>query len=164
MPSRCRVLHAITADEYIEFGEAVVHTLSYQQARHFNLPIKGVYVANPGYVFGSAGIPRAALISSFNGKKTDRLEDFEAALAGLADGARAPVRYVTLEDPRAQQLKVIRMDRRWFPARKCKRDDAIGHLALRQPAAGTRAHAARAAATQFAKTGDPRIDRLAPRW
>jgi hypothetical protein len=36
------------------------------------------------------------------------------------------VRYVTLEDPRATQLKVIRMDRRWFPARKCKRDDALG--------------------------------------
>jgi len=65
-------LGAITADEYIEFGEAVVHTLSYQQARHYNLPIKGVYVANPGYVFGSAGIPHGALISSFNGKKMRR--------------------------------------------------------------------------------------------
>ena len=119
-------LSAITADEYIEFGEAVVHTLSYEQARHFNLPIKGVYVANPGYVFGSAAIPHGALISSFNGKKIATLADFEAALAGLADGARAPVRYVTLEDPRATQLKVIRMDRRWFPARKCKRDDALG--------------------------------------
>jgi S1-C subfamily serine protease len=64
-------LSAITADEYIEFGEAVVHTLSYQQARHFNVPIKGVYVANPGYVFGSAGIPRGALISVFNGKKVE---------------------------------------------------------------------------------------------
>ena len=94
-------LSAITADEYLEFGEAVVHTLSYQQARHYNLPIKGVYVANPGYVFGSAGIPRGALISSFNGKKIDTLADFEAALADLADGERAPVRYVTLEDPRA---------------------------------------------------------------
>src|SRR5277367_187022 len=104
-------LAAITADEYIEFGESVVHTLSYQQARHFNVPIKGVYVANPGYVFGAAGIPRAALISSFNGKKIENLKDFEAALSDLADGARAPVRYVTLEDPRAAQLKVIRMDR-----------------------------------------------------
>jgi S1-C subfamily serine protease len=75
-------LSAITADEYIEFGEAVVHTLSYEQARHYNLPIKGVYVANPGYVFGSAGIPHGALISSFNGKKMDSLADFEAALAG----------------------------------------------------------------------------------
>ena len=103
-----------------------MHTLSYQQARHYNLPIKGVYVANPGYVFGSAGIPHGALISSFNGKKMETLADFEAALADLADGARAPVRYVTLEDPRTTQLKVIRMDRRWFPARKCKRDDALG--------------------------------------
>ncbi len=47
-------------------------------------------------------------------------------LSELADGASAPVRYVTLEDPRAAQLKVIRMDRRWFPARKCKRDDTLG--------------------------------------
>ncbi len=155
-------LSAITADEYIEFGEAVVHTLSYQQARHYNLPIKGVYVANPGYVFGSAGIPRGALISSFNGKKMETLADFEAALADLADGARAAVRYVTLEDPRTTQLKVIRMDRRWFPARKCKRDDALGIWPCVSLAAEPIAPAFEVAATQFAKTGDPRIDRLAP--
>ena len=92
-------LGAITADEYLEFGEAVVHTLSYQQARHYNLPIQGVYVANPGYVFGSAGIPHGALITAFDGKKMGSLADFEAALAALADGAKAPVRYVTLEEP-----------------------------------------------------------------
>ena len=155
-------LGAITADEYIEFGEAVVHTLSYQQARHYNLPIKGVYLANPGYVFGSAGIPHGALISSFDGKTMNTLADFEAALADLADGARAPVRYVTLEDPRATQLKVIRMDRRWFPARKCKRDDSSGIwpcVALRP---GPAPSSLKPASTQFAKTGDPRIDRLAP--
>ncbi|MDP9083767.1 MAG: trypsin-like peptidase domain-containing protein [Pseudomonadota bacterium] len=155
-------LSAITSDQYIEFGEAVVHTLSYQQARHFNVPIKGVYVANPGYVFGSAGIPRAALISSFNGKKVENLQDFEAALAELADGARAPVRYVTLEDPRAVQLKVIRMDRRWFPARKCKRDDTVGTWPCVSISPGAAASTVPPAATRFAKTGDPRIDRLAP--
>jgi len=153
-------LNAITADEYIEFGEAVVHTLSYQQARHFNAPIKGVYVANPGYVFGSAGIPRAALISTFNGKKVENLADFEAALADLADGARAPVRYVTLEDPRAEQLKVIRMDRRWFPARKCKRDDVLGTWPCVGISPGPASSGVKPASTQFAKTGDPRIDRL----
>jgi S1-C subfamily serine protease len=155
-------LSAITADEYLEFGEAVVHTLSYQQARHYNLPIKGVYVANPGYVFGSSGIPHGALITSFNGKKMETLADFEAALADLADGARAPVRYVTLEDPRAAQLKVIRMDRRWFPARKCKRDDALGIWPCVGINAGPLAPTLKPAATQFAKTGDVRIDRLAP--
>ena len=155
-------LGRITADEYLEFGEAVVHTLSYQQARHYNLPIKGVYVANPGYVFGSAGIPHGALISSFDGKKMETLADFEAALAGLADGARAPVRYVTLEDPRGAQLKVIRMDRRWFPARKCHRDDALGIWPCVGIAAGPAPSSVAPAATQFAKTGDVRIDKLAP--
>jgi S1-C subfamily serine protease len=155
-------LSAITADEYLEFGEAVVHTLSYQQARHYNRPIKGVYVANPGYVFGSAGIPRGALISSFNGKKMETLADFEAALADLADGARAPVRYVTLEDPHASQLKVIRMDRLWFPARKCKRDDTLGIWPCVGIQAGPLPTTVPPASTQFAATGDARIDRLAP--
>ena len=55
-------LHAITPDEYLEFGDAVVHKLSYQQARHFYVPIRGVYVANPGYVFGSAAVPRGTTL------------------------------------------------------------------------------------------------------
>ena len=155
-------LGAITADEYIECGEAVVHTLSYEQARHYHLPIKGVYVANPGYVFGSAGIPHGALISAFNGKKMETLADFDAALADLADGARATVRYVTLEDPHAAQLKVIRMDRRWFPARRCKRDDVLGTWPCHSIAAGPSPSKTAPAATLFSKTGDPRIDRLAP--
>jgi pro-apoptotic serine protease NMA111 len=157
-----RSLSAITPDEFIEFGEAVVHTLSYQQARHFNVPIKGVYIANPGYVFGAAGIPRAALISSFNGKKVENLADFAAALSELADGARAPVRYVTIEDPRAVQLKVIRMDRRWFPARECKRDDTLGTWPCISIAPGPAPSVVKPASTQFTKTGDPRMDRLAP--
>jgi pro-apoptotic serine protease NMA111 len=155
-------LDSITADEYLEFGEAVVHTLSYQQARHYNMPVKGVYIANPGYVFGSAGIPRGALISSFNGRHIDKLADFEAALALLADGDRTPVRYVTLEDPRAVQLKVVRIDRNWFPARKCRRDDRAGLWPCQDIAAGPAPGAVASATTQFAHTGDPRIDRLAP--
>jgi S1-C subfamily serine protease len=121
-----------------------------------------VYIANPGYVFGAAGIPRAALINSFNGKKVDNLADFAAALAELADGARVPVRYVTIEDPRAVQLKVIRMDRRWFPARECKRDDTLGTWPCISISPGPPPSLVKPASTQFAKTGDPRIDRLAP--
>ena len=75
-------LHAITPAQYIEFGEAVVHELSYQQARHFNTPVRGVYIANPGYVFGSAAIPRGAVIQSVDGKPMTTLADFEAVLAG----------------------------------------------------------------------------------
>src|SRR5688572_29066491 len=84
-------LHDITPSAYLEFGDAVVHTVSYQQARHFNVAVNGVYVANPGYVFGAAGVPRGAVISSANGKPTPNLAAFEAVVAGLADGERFTV-------------------------------------------------------------------------
>ncbi|MDE2304495.1 MAG: trypsin-like peptidase domain-containing protein [Gammaproteobacteria bacterium] len=155
-------LDAITPARYLEFGEAVVNTLSYEEARSFHRPIRGVYVADPGYVFDSAGIPRGALITRFAGRRIDDLAQFSAALAGLADGARATVRYVTLQDPRAVQVKVIRMDRRWFPARDCVRDDRLGTWPCRRLPAGPAPEPPQPASTRFAHTGDPRIDRLAP--
>ena len=54
------------------------------------------------------------------------------------------------------------MDRRWFPARKCKRDDALGIWPCVSIQAGPLPTAVPPATTQFAATGDPRIDQLAP--
>ncbi len=155
-------LHAITPTEFIDFGEAIVHELSYQQARHFNVPVQGIYVANPGYVFGAAGIPRGAVIVGLNGKEVRTLAEFEALLNTLGDGDRVTVRFFTMDDPRSRQWRVVTMDRKWFPARKCHRDDAAGYwpctdLAARPPSAPPKP-----ATTGFAKTGDPRIDRIAP--
>jgi S1-C subfamily serine protease len=119
-------LHDITPSAYLEFGDAVVHTLSYQQARHFNVAVVGVYVANPGYIFGAAAVPRGAVIASANGKPTPNLAAFEAVVAGLADGERFTVRYSTVDDPNGSSVRSARMDRRWFPANHCLRDDAAG--------------------------------------
>ncbi|MGB8328012.1 MAG: trypsin-like peptidase domain-containing protein, partial [Steroidobacteraceae bacterium] len=119
-------LHAITPAEYIEFGDAIVNTLSWQQARHLNVPVRGAYVANPGYVLTSAGVPRGAVITAVGARKVDALADVEAALVQLGDGDRASVRFFTLDDPNGSQLRSMRMDRRWFPARKCRRNDASG--------------------------------------
>jgi hypothetical protein len=41
----------------------VVHALSYQQARNFQLPVGSVYVAEPGYVLGLAGVAKHAIIT-----------------------------------------------------------------------------------------------------
>src|SRR5580693_3384878 len=112
-------LNAITPSAFVEFGEAVVNTLSYQPARHFNVPTRGVYVANAGYVFSAAGIPRGAVITTLESKKIDNIDDFEAALASLGDGDRAVVRFFTIDDPNGSQLRSFRMDRKWFPAHHC---------------------------------------------
>ncbi|MBS0387843.1 MAG: trypsin-like peptidase domain-containing protein [Proteobacteria bacterium] len=120
-------LHAITPASYLEFGDAVVHTLSYQEARHFHLPISGVFVASGGYSLDAAGVPRGAVITELNSRPVATLADFEAGIAALGDGARFTVRYLTLDDPNHAELRSVHMDRRWFPARHCDRNDATGY-------------------------------------
>jgi len=155
-------LHAITPAEYLEFGDAVVHALSYQMARHFNLPVRGVFVANPGYALGAAGVPRGAVIEAVGGRPVATLAEFETIFASLADGSRATLRYRTLDDPQGTQTSVMRMDRRWFPAQHCRRDDTTGYWPCTELPPPPALEPAAAAATTFVKTGDTVADQLAP--
>jgi S1-C subfamily serine protease len=155
-------LHAITPAEYLEFGDAVVHTLSYQMARHFNSPVRGAYIANPGYTFGAAGVPRGAVVTSVDGKPIATLGDFEQVIGALPQGGRATLRYFTLDDPQGTQTRLVRIDRSWFPARHCHRNDSSGTwpcVELPDPVATEPDKPAR---TTFVATGDALADRLAP--
>lgn len=155
-------LHAITPAEFLEIGDGIVHTLSWQMARHLNVPVRGLFVANPGYIFSQAGIPRGAVILEMAGQPVAGLDDAERVLAGLADGDRTTLRFITLEDARAPQLRSLRMDRRWFPARHCRRDDGEGYwpcTALPPPPAPTPPVPA---GTRFAPAGSAIADRIAP--
>ncbi len=58
-------------------------------ARHFNAPVRGVFVANPGYVLAAAGVPRGAVVSSLDGQPVADLAAFEQIVAKLPDGGRA---------------------------------------------------------------------------
>jgi S1-C subfamily serine protease len=155
-------LGSITPAAYLEFGDAVVHDLSYQMARHLNAPVRGVFVANPGYSLGAAGVPRGAVISSVGGEPVANLAEFEAAVAALPDGARTTVRYTTLDDPTGSETRSVRVDRSWFPAGRCARDDATGYWPCRELAAPPPAAPVAPARTSFAATGDALADRLAP--
>jgi hypothetical protein len=119
-------LHAITPDEYIEYGDGVFHKLSYQQARHFHRPVAGVYVANSGYVFGKAAIPRGSIVTGIGSETLHDLDDLQRALESLPDNAQAPVRFVTFDEPQTERQRLVTNDRSWFPAQRCRRDDALG--------------------------------------
>jgi S1-C subfamily serine protease len=154
-------LHAVTPAEYLEFGDAVVHRLSLQQARHYNRAPEGVYVASPGYVLGTAGVPRSSIIVAVGDTPVAGLDQFEAALARLADRERVAVRYFTFEDPSTSKVRVMRMDRRWFPARRCARDDATGVWPCRTLADGPAAKPTEPRTARFAKLDDRRLQRVA---
>ncbi len=155
-------LHAITPDEYLEFGDGIVNALSYQQARHYNRQVDGVYVANPGYLLSKAAIPRGAVIVEMDGDAVTNLDDFEAALDQLADGERALIRYVTMENPQNSVVRLLEMDRVWFPAQRCTRNDETGLWPCRALAEGPEPEPPKAGSTRLTQYDDPRVKEIAP--
>ena len=155
-------LHSISPDEYIEFGDAIVHNLSYQQARHYNRPVNSVYVANPGYVLSRSAIPRGAVITEVGGMVVDSIADLEEILNGLGDRDRTTIRYKTIEDPRNSIVRSIEMDRRWFPARHCQRDDSTGIWPCRDLASGPDSSAAETGSARFSGHSDSRVRKIVP--
>jgi pro-apoptotic serine protease NMA111 len=155
-------LTAITPSSFVQFGDAVVNTLSYQEARQLNVPPRGVFVANPGYLFGAAGIPRGAVISQVNSTPIDDLADFRRALDQIGNGDYANVRFTTVDDPNSSELGSFRMDRLWYPAAYCVRDDALGTWPCTALAAGPQPKPDPVSSTGFPKYRDPRLTALAP--
>jgi S1-C subfamily serine protease len=155
-------LHAITPSEFLEFGDGIVNNLSYQQARHYNRSATGVYVANPGYLLSKSAIPRGAVITEFDGDAISNIDDLEAALNDLADGDRAQVRYVTMDNPQNSVVRSFEMDRIWFPIRRCARDDATGVWPCEELGPGPAAAPTKAGHTELKKYDDPRVRAIAP--
>lgn len=119
-------LHAITPDSYLEAGGAVLHPLSYQRARTYNVPVVGVTLATAGYVFSNAGMGRGAVILEIDGRATLDLDAVQAALEQLPDGARVPVRWFDVREPSRERVSIIDWDRRWTPLQRCALDPATG--------------------------------------
>ncbi|MDX1507163.1 MAG: PDZ domain-containing protein [Woeseiaceae bacterium] len=155
-------LHSITPSEYIEVGDATVNNLSYQQARHYNLPVNGVYVANPGYLMSKSAIPRGAVITRVGGHEIRNLDDFEQALDAQADGSRALMHYVTMDNPQNTTVRPFEMDRVWFPVRRCVRDDDTGLWPCRELGEGPPPAPPAVGSTRFTANGDRRVNAIAP--
>ena len=124
---RVEDLYTLSPVSYLEFGGASLNEMSYQMAHGFNVPVHGVYVGNPGYVFGTAGVQRGAVITELDGQHVDGLDDFQKVLTTLRDGQRVQLRYFNLTNRKQTVLAVVTIDRRWFPADRCNLDPASGN-------------------------------------
>lgn len=119
-------LYAITPDSYLEYGGAVLNALSYEVARNLDRPIRGVFVADPGFVFSNAGIARGAVITRLGGKPVATLDAFQHQLESYPQGAQVSVRYYEPDNPNEPRSALIRLDGHWFPAERCHLDAATG--------------------------------------
>jgi S1-C subfamily serine protease len=155
-------LHAITPREYLEHGGAVLHALSFQQARNHALPVRGVQVAHAGYAFARADVPAGAVVTAVDGRAVADLDGLEALLAARPDGARVPLRWFHLERPRTPRVSVLAVDRRWHPMQRCTREDASGGWPCRPSPPPPPAPAPATASTELAAAG-PRAARALAR-
>uniref|UniRef100_A0A5B6ZRJ1 Putative protease Do-like 7 isoform X1 n=1 Tax=Davidia involucrata TaxID=16924 RepID=A0A5B6ZRJ1_DAVIN len=121
-------LHSITPDYFLEVSGAVIHPLSYQQARNFRFHCGLVYVTEPGYMLFRAGVPRHAIIKKFAGEDISQLEDLISVLAKLSRGARVPLEYISYMDRHRRKSVLVTVDRHEFyaPPQIYTRDDSSG--------------------------------------
>ena len=154
-------LHSITPSEYLQFGDAIVNNLSYQQARHYNREASGVYVANPGYLLSKAAIPRGAVITEFGGEPIGNIDDLAKALDKLADGSREQLRFITMDSPRNSAVRAFEMDRVWFPIMRCARDDRTGIWPCEELGPGPEREPPETGSTRLTAYDDPRVAAIA---
>ncbi|XP_021296393.1 protease Do-like 7 isoform X1 [Herrania umbratica] len=121
-------LHSITPAHFLEVSGAVIHPLSYQQARNFRFQCGLVYVSEPGYMLFRAGVPRHAIIKKFAGQVISKLEDLISVLSKLSRGARVPLEYISYMDRHRRKSVLVTVDRHeWYaPPRIYTRDDSSG--------------------------------------
>ncbi|MEN0065258.1 MAG: trypsin-like peptidase domain-containing protein, partial [Myxococcota bacterium] len=119
-------LHQIVPNAYVTIGGAVLHNLSYHQARLVQTPVEGVFVADNGFSFERDGIPRRAILVSANGVTLPDLGAFTKVLADVAHGESVRFKWYPQGRPQERRVSAVRLDRQWFEARHCIRNDATG--------------------------------------
>ncbi len=119
-------LHAITPRTYLSVGGAVLHDLSYQRARAHDVPLRGVYVANTGYLFTGCDLERDAVLLEIDGQPTPELASMQRALEAIPQGAPVKARSYSLEAPARERLSLFTMDRKWFEMHSAERDEETG--------------------------------------
>ncbi|KAI3835116.1 hypothetical protein MKX03_019742 [Papaver bracteatum] len=121
-------LHSITPNSFLEVSGAVIHTLSYQQARNFRFKCGVLYVAKPGYMLSRAAVPRHAIIKKFAEKEILQMDDLIAVLSELSTGARVPLEYISHLDRRRSKSVLVTVGRHeWYgPPQIYTRNDSTG--------------------------------------
>ena len=120
-------LHAITPDRFVTVAGASFHDLSYQQARLYAIPVKGVYVCEAAGSFRFDSTESGWIIESIDQKKTPDLKAFIEVMKDIPDRARVVVTYKHLSDLHTLNTSIIFIDRHWASKmRMAIRNDSTG--------------------------------------
>ncbi len=120
-------LHKLNPRSLVKFDGGVFHNLSYQQARHLNKPIEGVYSATVGGYFSRAGLPNRSVIVEFNGENIRSVEEFNEQLKKLKNGDKVGLRYFDASTPNTTNFVLVEINRKWFEHAYCFYDKNLSY-------------------------------------
>lgn len=120
-------LHTLTPQSLVKFDGSIFHNLSYQQARHFNKPIEGVYVAASNGYFSRAGVPNRSVIVEFNGVATPNVQVLNEELSKLNNGEKVHVRYYDFSTPNTTNYARVEINRKWFEHSVCEKRENVSY-------------------------------------
>lgn len=120
-------LHAITPDRFVTVAGGSFHNLSYQQARLYAIPVRGVYVCEAAGSFRFETTESGWLIESVDQRRTPNLDTFIEIMKTIPDKARVVVSYKHLRDLHTLNTSIIYVDRHWSKKmRMAVRNDSTG--------------------------------------
>lgn len=117
----------VTPTSFLQFDSSIFHDLSYQQARHLDQPLKGVFVAASNSSFKNAGVPHAAVLTELNGNRINTLEDFVRLTKALQHRDKIHLRFYTSKAPKMSQYTLLEVNKQWFTHSFCQRDLSLGY-------------------------------------
>ncbi|KAM5439921.1 hypothetical protein McanMca71_005077 [Microsporum canis] len=126
---RCKVqdLHGITPARYVSVAGAIFHDLSYQQARLYSIPCRGVYVCEAAGSFKLENAFSGWIIDSVDKRPTKNLDEFIEVMKTIPDRARVVLSYRHIRDLHTRGTSVVHIDRHWHPQmRLAERNDTTG--------------------------------------
>lgn len=87
-------LHSITPHEFLDVGDTILHPLSYQLARTYHVPCRGLYAVVSGiFTWASSSELGGFLITQLAGIPIDSIESFRRVFFSLDDGSRVAFKY-----------------------------------------------------------------------
>lgn len=119
-------LHAITPDRYVEVAGSTFHNLSYQMARQYAIPVRGVYVADPAGSF-RLDRDRGWVLESIDNKPIPDLDAFVEVMRTIRDRQWVAVTSRNIQDMHSSNTTITFIDRHWTGQfRMVARNDKTG--------------------------------------
>lgn len=121
-------LHKITPSRYVEVAGASFNDLSYQMARCYCIPVKGVFISDASGTFDVSPNEKSGwILDKIDERPTPDLDTFIEVMKEIPDRQKVTIAYRHMSDLHTKNVHVVYVERHWqSDFRLATRNDKTG--------------------------------------